>query len=326
MFTFQALEEDFFSVFKQTSAAQMSSRQTPEQLCTSMTEATTARSTISLDSILLKISTAWSDLDVLRKRVSSSSISIRAPAVTLMANEAILWSTMESIAAAFSPRALQVTQQQLPLGKISNYLWSMVDSRITTSEVDVSALSSSSGPPFTRTLRIPASHRNARTEFERQRLVYSGILSFLASEVGVQDHRAPRISAWLVWAVIEILGFDALYHVDVWRAWQYPEARCMSTRLWTKEPTLDVLIHLLGHLRAPSALHCRPASVLAGYSLQTCTDVEEQRALDSERLFETTAQDALRWELVAPPVVQPLAGTKIYRALALASELIGMTQ
>ena len=96
---------------------------------------------------LRMLSNAWGDLQALR-RLSLSSISVRAPAVTLMAMEAVLWARLESLAAFFSPKIRASTSDSIDgLSTISGYLWGMVEARSSTREVDITAIVSSSDTP-----------------------------------------------------------------------------------------------------------------------------------------------------------------------------------
>lgn len=280
-----------------------------------------------LSKSLQVLSNAHTILETLRSRLSSTSIVMRPFAVRLMAQEAVLWATLESFAATYSPRDLPGDRRSSDLAVISTHLWEMIDTRSTTKEIDIASLLSSSTPrPFT--LEIAASIRSARSDFEYQRLVYGGLLTFLSRSIGVQDHRDPRLRAWLVWLVVDIRGFDALYHVEVWRAWLFPQSRCLTKRLWTKNPSLDDMLPLIGVLSEATTLSSHPASALSLLSLRTCTDAEQERSRESGDLFTSTLRQALKWRVEVPvpgtiPFNPPNA-SQITRALALSSALIGI--
>ena len=125
----------------------------------------------------------------------------------------------------------------------------------------------------------------------------------------------------MVWAVVHTLGFNALYHDDVWTLWQHPLTRVAHTRV-SGDPSLDLLLPFLGNICNQLNIAHRPPSALATLSLAACTSDDRLRALDVASWFCSSAAQAI----VCKPVVSdaiPSKCAKVYRSLAILDTLIG---
>ena len=275
----------------------------------------------SLQQSISILSTANVLLSDLRNRTSLTSVTVRPLAVTLMAQEAILWSTVETLACSFSHRNLPETKRSSGLGLVNATLWEMLDSRVVSKKLDTTTILP--GHSYDVILELPPASRSARTDFERQRNIYSGLLTFLSQAMGVDDHREHRLRAWLVWLVVDVLGFDALYHVEVWKGWQYPQARCITGRLWTKQPSLDCMLPLIKTLCDTSTLNSHPPSALAALALGALPAQDAECAVHTSRQFAEALKDVYAWKPAIPVIRDPPNAILIRRSLALAGELIG---
>lgn len=313
MFTFDALDRDFLSAFQQTRTALPQFHSALEQMPELMSSAVSCSASLSVQSSVDALASAWIGLQHLRARLTSNSIFMRASAVSLMAQECILCTCLESLAAHHSQRDFVADNQ---LSALSSALWSLIDSRTDT------RLLLFTYRELNYEVRLSASPRSLRTDFDKQKLVYTACLDRLCEHIGVDDSRMFRLRAWFVWCVVETLGFDALFHVDVWSCWQYPSTRCTSTRV-RKEPSLDMLLPLLGHLTDCVGVADRPPSALASLSLAVASPDERQRCFSAVRCLAGSFAQPVRYAPMQPAPV-PTQVNKIYRSLAVLAQLIGV--
>lgn len=312
MFTFDALDLDFFSAFEESRTALSDHmeplKQLPDVLAQMIDSSTSLRVEDSINAGL----SAWTGLQHLRARLTSNSIFSRASAVTLMAHEAVLCACMEALATYHSQRDIMGNTF---LSAISSALWNAIDTRLDVRTITFAH----EGVEHSLALSVPP--RSLRTDFERQRLVYIACLHELCSRIGVGDCRLFRLRAWFVWSVVSTLGFEALYHRNVWMGWQYPHIRCAHSHL-KKEPSLDVLLPLLGHLGHHTHIGDRPPLALSSLAQAVCDQDERVRSISVSRWFAASAISAME---CAPAVLPQLPATvgAIYRSLAVLDRLLG---
>ncbi|VDB96828.1 unnamed protein product [Peniophora sp. CBMAI 1063] len=320
----QAVESDFIDVFLQTNPGQATRRPKKSwSLEKSVDASAFFDPSQTLKTSLDGLSAAWTDLQIMRSGLSASGIAMRSSAVALMAMEAIVWAKLESLAALFSQKQMIGSEGCSGLGVISAHLWDMVDSRVTTREIDIAPLLSASTAHHV-ILEVPAA-RTARSDFERQRQVYAGLLGFLGDFLGVQDPRDARLRAWLVWLVVDVWGFDALYHVCVWNAWRFPQTRCIVGRLATKQPSLDDMLPLVGLISKAKSSPDHPLSALATLSLEASVFDNKARVMHVAKMFDSIMGKAYRWKTSSNDSVwDPPDGEAILRSLYLSGLLVGL--
>lgn len=312
MFSFDSLDRDFFLAFQQARTA-LSDFVTPlNDLPDAINSAVTSSASFSVEASMDAVFTAWKGLEHLRARLTSNSLFTRTMSVTLMANEAILATCLETLATHHSQRSVRRVDH---LSTLTSALWKLIDSRADTRELTFQH------DGRTYTIHLSASPRSLHTDFDKQRLVYIACLDRLCEHIGVDDSRLLRVRAWFVWSVVETLGFDSLFHGDVWLAWQYPNTRCTAVRL-RKEPSLDILLPLLGHLTQSVGVADRPPSALASLALAVSPSEERQRCLFAAKWF--SASFARRLKCTPAETTTNPQANKIYRSLAVLARLIGV--
>lgn len=312
MFTFDALDRDFFAAFKQTRTS-LNEYLTPlGQMPDLLTSAVSSSASLSVQASIDAVSSAWTGLQHLRARLTSNSIFARASTVTLMANECILCTCLESLVAHHSQRAFTADNE---LSDLSSALWTLIDSHADVRELTFRH------NDVTYEIELSASPRSLRTDFDKQRFVYTTCLDRLCKHSGVDDPRMFRLRAWFVWCVVQTLGYEALFHVDVWISWQYPSTRITSTRI-RKEPSLDMLLPLLGHLTDCLSVADRPPSALATLSLAVASPDERQGCLAALRCLAGSFAQPVKFTPTESNAV-PTNTDRIYRSLAVLERLIG---
>lgn len=315
MFTFDALDRDFFAAFQQTRTALPSYLSSLDALPDMLARAVTSSASQSVQACMGAVAQAWTGLQHLRARLATNSLFLRTSAVTLMAHEFILCTCLETLATHNLTHRIEI--QDNHLSALTSALWGLIDSRADTREVTFKHNA------LTYTVQLCASPQSLKTEFDKQRLVYIACLDRLFDHIGIQvvDTRQFRLRAWLVGCVVETLGFDALFHAEVWLGWQFPSTRCTPTRL-RKEPSLDLLLPLLGHLGKCFSVADRPPSALATLALAISPPLERERCLVATRWI-TNSFSPVTWTPLEPAPASTQA-PRIYRSLAVLALLIGV--
>lgn len=313
LFTFDSLDQDFFGAFTQTRTALSDYMAPLEQLPDTLSNAVSSSASLHVQATLDAASNAWAGLHHLRARLTNNNIFLRASAVTLMANEAVLSACIESLAAYHSVRDLEGDTY---LSALNRALWSAIDMKTDTRVIAFTHAGNNFSIP------LSASPRSLRSDFERQRLVYTAGIDLLCERIGVADSRLLRLRSWVVWCVVGTTGFDALYHKNVWLAWQYPHTRCTDTRM-RKEPSLDGLLPLLGHLSDQVHIPDRSPSALACLAVAVCTPDERARVLSVSRWFSPAIVRTAKCSPAIMPSI-PARTSVVYRSLAVLDRLIGV--
>ncbi|VDC01043.1 unnamed protein product [Peniophora sp. CBMAI 1063] len=324
IFSVETFDAEFLDVFTQSKAGSTTRRlRKSSSLDSSIYASTLLNPSSSLDAALSSFSDAWADLQRMRSGLSVSGIGLRSSAVVLMAMEAMIWAKLESLATLFSQKPTDGVDEPTGLKAIAFHLWDMVNTRMTAREVDIGPLlSSSSAHPVI--LEIPPA-RTARSEFERQRQVYAGLLHFLGNFIGVEDPRDARLRSWLVWLVVDVWGFDALHHAGVWHAWRFPQSRCLVGRLTTKQPSLDDMLPLVGLVSTVQLPSSYPLSALAKLSVEASMVDNEARVTYASNTFLAVHDKAYRWRSASGnDTINPSDSAAILRSLALSDLLIGL--
>lgn len=312
MFTFDALDHDFFAAFQQTRTALSSYMSSLDQLPDVLGRAVTSSSSDSVQSSMEAVAQAWTGLQRLRARLTSNSLFLRAEAVTLMAHEFILCTCLETLATHNLSHRTETRDNHL--SALTSALWPLIDARSDTREVTFEHNAAS------YTVELSASPRSLKSDFDKQRMVYIACLDRLCDHMGVDDARLFRLRAWLVGCVVETLGFDALFHTEVWLGWQFPATRCSSMRL-RKEPSLDLLLPLLGHLGECFGVADRPPSALASLALAISSPEERERCIVAARWIASSLSPVACTALEEVPAQSQ--APRIYRSLAVLALLIG---
>ncbi|KZV59245.1 hypothetical protein PENSPDRAFT_672483, partial [Peniophora sp. CONT] len=313
MFTFDALDKDFYATFQQSRTVLSDSLVALGALPDTLTRAVACSVSLQVQASLDAASYAYTGLQHLRARLTSNSIFSRVEAVTLMAHEAVLCTCLESLASHHSQRHVKGDSY---LNALNIALWKAIDERADIRDFTFTYKNAASS------LQLSASPRSLRNDFDRQRLVYTACLDVLCTQVGVDDSRVFRIRAWLVWCVVLTLGFDALYHGDVWLGWQFPQTRCTDMRL-RKEPSLDLLLPFLGHVSTRADNSDRPFSALASVALAVCTSDERVRCIGVAQWFTTSLAQPAKYRPLSSSTV-PAQASSVYRSLAVLARLIGL--
>ncbi|VDB96799.1 unnamed protein product [Peniophora sp. CBMAI 1063] len=314
LFSGDALDTDFVSAYYESATLLPMQVDALDHLPSYMASALLLGVPFEAQASLTAATSAWRGLDSLRAQVAKDSLLDRAAAATLMAYEALLCISLESLATSYCRRDMSTGDSQL-LG-VSSSLWSKISQK---RDVDPATFILD-GRSYT--VHAPMSSRSVQSDFARQRIVYRMLFDLLAARIGVLDSCAFRLRSWFVWAIIDILGFEGLFHAPVYSAWEFPYARLLPARS-TKDPTLDFLLPLVGHLSQCHDVVDKPLAALMTLSLAVCTKEERDRALDAARLAATFTRDAVGFQ-VRPPIVYPPQIAQVHRSLAVLSALIGL--
>ncbi|VDB90193.1 unnamed protein product [Peniophora sp. CBMAI 1063] len=206
------------------------------------------------------LSEAWTSVQRAWGRASEADISRRCVLVAIMSHSAALWARMETMATHLSRPGLGQSGLQGPLVEVAAVLWNMVRNGEISRTVDASRIHGRAQDKQI-VLSLSYGRRSPSSTLERQQIVYSSLLTTIAELVGVRDTPTARLSSWLIWAVLGISGFDGLYHVEVWRAWQRPRTRCMARRQMS-QPTLESLLPYVLGVYERAVLSTYPGSLL----------------------------------------------------------------
>lgn len=310
MFSVNALNDDFWLAYRQSTTILPDYAHSLEKLPAFVAQAVSSSSSLEVEGSLLAVASAWQGLDGIRTRLAKDNIFERASTVVLMAYEALLCGCIESLATAYCRLGVVGDSQ---LSALSATLWD----RMSTGSGDGRFNYTLNGR--SHTIDLPVTSRSLRSDFDRQRAVYRVLFDIMANRVGVTDSGAFRLRAWIVLAVVDVLGFDALYHSMVWSSWQYPFTRILNSRS-TKDPTLDVLLPFVGRLGASNL--DPPVSALATLSLAVCTPEDRARALDAAQLTVSFFQHAVKFRTRSTNAAPPETAV-VYRSLAVMDRLIG---
>ncbi|KZV59238.1 hypothetical protein PENSPDRAFT_672487, partial [Peniophora sp. CONT] len=313
MFTFDALDKDFYAAFQQSRTVLSNNVAALGDLPDTLSRAVSCSVSLHVQASLDAASHAYIGLQPLRARLTNNNIFQRVEAVTLMAHEAVLCTCLESLASHHSQRHVKGDSY---LTALNVALWNAIDQRADIRDLSFTYKNNA------YSLKLSASPRSLRSDFDRQRLVYAACLDMLSARLGVDDCRVFRIRAWLVWCVVSTLGFDALYHGDVWLGWQFPQTRCTDMRV-RKEPSIDLLLPFLGHISSAADNHDRPFSALASVALAVCTSDERVRCIGVAKWFATSLARPAKYHHLSSSTV-PVQTTTVYRSLAVLGCLIGL--
>lgn len=265
---------------------------------------------------------AWRSISALRGRISERGISRRNMFVAIMANDAVLWARVESLAAIYSQASLPESTQGTSLAQVGSILWTMVRNGECARTVDGSIFHPTARGRVV-TLTLSYGTRQPQTAFERQRIVYSSMLVIIAELVGVTDAPIVRLRCWLVWAVVSVVGYDGLYHADVWHAWQRPHTRCLSPRASRMQPTLHLLLPFVLMVCAQRGPSLYPVGLLAKLA-EASGDVEEFARASEPRAFFGTASKFYEAPVGRSHDITAPAGAHVMvQVLAVLSNLIG---
>ncbi|KZV66499.1 hypothetical protein PENSPDRAFT_688970 [Peniophora sp. CONT] len=274
-------------------------------------------------SSLETLTTAWKSISRLRAQTSEIAISRRSVLVAIMSHDAAIWARVESLAAIYSQPVLPAFANHGSLAHVNMIFWSMVRAGECARTVDAAVIYPGAHGQHIE-LSLSPGQRAAHSTFERQRIVYLSLLALIAKLVGIDNTVVVRLRSWLVWAVVDVMGYDGLYHANVWKAWQRPHQKCLPRRLST-DPTLHSLVPCILAAYQQEGPSTYPLSLLSGLASAAGAEGDYMRANSSRAIFESASFPSLA------PVsdggghssVVPEAAHVTLRVLAILSNLIG---